>query len=156
MSIYQDVHPACACDDPKFRQQIQGLKDVTAAINEGVRMANTDTRKVSSFIEQATATKLVEVRLSALTRVEYMEVVEVPANISQAELDDLVNARYRQVDGGEFTSDPEYWERGACEAVETDMPNAAPSMMAFRTAHGLHIERADAAAQTVESSGPTP
>ena len=110
----------------------------------------------SNFIEQAPATKLVEVRLSALTRVEYMEVVEVPADITQAELDDLVNARYRQVDGGEFTSDPEYWERGTCEAVETDMPNAAPSMMAFRTAKGLHIERADAAAQTVESSGPTP
>lgn len=113
-------------------------------------------REVSNYIEQAPATKLVEVRLSALTRVEYMEVVEVPANITQAELDDLVNARYRQVDGGEFTSDPEYWERGTCEAVETDMPNTAPSMMAFRTAHGLHIERADAAAQTVESSGPTP
>lgn len=111
---------------------------------------------MSNYIEQAPATKLVEVRLSALTRVEYMEVVEVPANITQAELDDLVNARYRQVDGGEFTSDPEYWERGTCEAVETDMPNTAPSMMAFRTAHGLHIERADAAAQTVESSGPTP
>lgn len=45
MSIYQDEHPACACDDPKFRQQIQGLKDVTAAINEGVRMANTDTKQ---------------------------------------------------------------------------------------------------------------
>jgi hypothetical protein len=111
---------------------------------------------MSNYIEQAPATKLVEVRLSALTRVEYMEVVEVPANITQAELDDLVNARYRQVDGGEFTSDPEYWERGTCEAVETDMPNAAPSMMAFRTAHGLHIERAGAAAQTAESSGPTP
>ncbi|KLR57143.1 hypothetical protein [Diaphorobacter sp. J5-51] len=111
---------------------------------------------MSNYIEQAPATKLVEVRLSALTRVEYMEVVEVPANITQTELDDLVNARYRQVDGGEFTSDPEYWERGTCEAVVTDMPNAVPSMMAFRTAHGLHIERADAAAQTAESSGPTP
>ena len=118
--------------------------------------AHASDREVSNYIEQAPATKLVEVRLSALTRVEYMEVVEVPANITQAELDDLVNARYRQVDGGEFTSDPEYWERGTCEAVETDMPNTAPSMMAFRTAHGLHIERADAAAQTVESSGPTP
>lgn len=118
--------------------------------------AHASDREVSNYIEQAPATKLVEVRLSALTRVEYMEVVEVPANITQAELDDLVNARYHQVDGGEFTSDPEYWERGTCEAVETDMPNTAPSMMAFRTAHGLHIERADAAAQTVESSGPTP
>lgn len=112
---------------------------------------------VSKPIEQASsATKLVEVRLSALTRVEYMEVVEVPANITQAELDDLVNARYRQVDGGEFTSDPEYWERGTCEAVDSDMPDETPTMMAFRTEHGLHIERADAASQTVDCSGPTP
>ncbi|CAN7583263.1 hypothetical protein [Acidovorax delafieldii] len=85
-----------------------------------------------------------------------MEVVEVPANITQAELDDLVNTRYRQVDGGEFTSDPEYWERGTCEAVVTDMPKATPTMMAFRTEHGLHVERSDAADQTVDSSGPTP
>jgi|LNFM01.1.fsa_nt_gb hypothetical protein len=113
------------------------------------------TMKLKNYIEHSPATKLVEVRLSAITRVEYMEVVEVPANITQAELDDLVNARYRQVDGGEFTSDPEYWERGTCEAVLTDLPNAVPSMMAFRTAHGLHIERADAAAQTEESSGAT-
>jgi hypothetical protein len=113
--------------------------------------------KVSKSIEKAPpATKLVEVRLSALTRVEYMEVVEVPANITQAELDDLVSARYRQVDGGEFTSDPEYWERGTCEAVDSDMPDATPTMMAFRTEHGLHIERADAASQTVDCSGPTP
>lgn len=111
---------------------------------------------VSMPIEAPPATKLVEVRLSALTRVEYMEVVEVPANITQAELDDLVNARYRQVDGGEFTIDPEYWERGTCEAVDSDMPDATPTMMAFRTDHGLQIERADAASQTVDCSGPTP
>lgn len=111
---------------------------------------------MSSSNAQAPATKLVEVRLSALTRVEYMEVVEVPVNITQEELDDLVNTRYRQVDGGEFTSVPEYWERGTCEAVETDMPNAVPSMMAFRTAHGLHIERADAdaEAQTANQENP--
>ena len=102
---------------------------------------------MSSSNAQAPATKLVEVRLSAHTRVEYMEVVEVPVNITQAELDTLVNTRYRQVDGGEFTSDPEYWERGTCEAVVSDMPNATPSLMAFRTEHGLHIERADSAAQ---------
>lgn len=109
---------------------------------------------VAKLTEQvAPATKLVEVRLSALTRVEYMEVVEVPANITQAELDDLVNARYRQVDGGEFTSDPEYWERGTCEAIDSDMPDATPTMMAFRTEHGLHIERADAAAQHISGAG---
>ena len=105
---------------------------------------------------QAAATKLVEVRLSALTQVEYMEVVEVPANITQAEIDDLVNTRYRQVDGGDYTSDPEYWVRGACEVVDSEMPDATPTMMAFRTADGLHVERADSASQHRQSSSLTP
>ena len=94
--------------------------------------------------QQKPALKLIEVKLSALTRVEYTEIVEVPANITEDELNELVNERYRNVDGGEFTKDPEYWERGTCYAVDSDMPNAVPTMMAFRTEHGLHVERADA------------
>lgn len=102
--------------------------------------------------QQKYATKLVEVRLAALTRVEYMEVVEVPANITQDELNALVNERYQNVDGGDFTEDSGYWERGTCYAVDSDMPNATPSMMAFRTEHGLHVERADSDA--VERANP--
>lgn len=45
-SIKDDVHPACACDDPQFLRQIQGLKDVTAAINDGMEMEATDTMAV--------------------------------------------------------------------------------------------------------------
>lgn len=74
------------------------------------------------------STKLVEVRLSALTRVEYMEVVEVPADITPRQLNDLVNKRYEAVDGGEFVSDPDFWERGTCYAVDSDMPEATPSL----------------------------
>lgn len=105
---------------------------------------------------EPTATKLVEVHLSALTRVEYMEVIEVPADITQDELNALVNQRYRDVDGGEFTSDPEYWERGTCEAVVSDMPSASPTMMAFRTEHGLHIERADSTTQPADEQTASP
>lgn len=100
--------------------------------------------------QQKPGTKLVEVRLSALTRTEYTEVVEVPANITQDELNELVNERYRQVDGGDFATDPEFWERGTCYAVDSDMPGATPSMMAFRTEHGLHVERADADSQIAQ------
>lgn len=141
------VHPL-DCSTETFATEAAAWH--AAASIEGLSPSS-DTPK---SIKQATpATKLVEVRLSALTRVEYMEVVEVPADIAQEELDDLVNARYRQVDGGEFTSDPEYWERGTCEAVDSDMPDATPTMMAFRTEHGLHIERADAAAQHISGAG---
>ena len=147
-------------DYREHQRVLQSMKDMAAKQKTASIAAGSTAfshREVQGNVCQSTvATKLVEVRLSALTRVEYMEVVEVPANITQAELDHLVNTRYRQVDGGEFTSDPEYWERGTCEAVESDMPNAVPSMMVFRTEHGLHIERADAVTQTVDSSGPTP
>src|SRR5574337_1436308 len=42
------------------------------------------------------ATRLVEVRLGALVRREYVEVVEVPADITEDELAQLVDRRYRE------------------------------------------------------------
>ena len=67
-------------------------------------------------------TKLIEVRLSALTRVEYTEIVEVPVNITDDQLNELVNKRYETVGGDEFVSDPEYWERGTCYTADSDVP----------------------------------
>lgn len=93
--------------------------------------------------ENKPTTKIVEVRLAALTRVEYTERVEVPADITAEELQELVNSRYRTVDGGEYYDDPEYWERGTCYATDTDDASMAPTVKAFRTPYGLHIERAD-------------
>lgn len=62
----------------------------------------------------AAATKRVRVCLSALTRLEYSEVVTVPAETTEAELDDLVKAAYEEVDGSLFSEDVEYWEKGTC------------------------------------------
>lgn len=58
-------------------------------------------------------TKKVRVTLSALTRVEYSEVLEVPADMTDAELNALVDQRYDEVDAGLYCDDPEYWERGS-------------------------------------------
>lgn len=58
------------------------------------------------------ATKKVRIRLSALTRLEYSEVLEVPSTITDAELQDLVEDRYDTVDGGDYYPDPDYWRRG--------------------------------------------
>lgn len=60
--------------------------------------------------------KLMRIRLSGLVRMEYVELVEVPADTSEDELDELVNRRYSDVDGGQFTLDTDYWERGECTA----------------------------------------
>lgn len=88
---------------------------------------------------QNPTTKLVEVRLSALTRVEYMEVVEVPVDITADQLNELVNRRYDKVDGGEYVNDPEYWERGSCYAVDSDMPEAEPTLKVVIDADGLDV-----------------
>ncbi len=56
-------------------------------------------------------TRRVAIRLAALTRVEYYEVLEVPADLSDDELNNLVNLRYGTIDGSEFIDDPEFWER---------------------------------------------
>lgn len=85
------------------------------------------------------ATKLVEVRLSALTRVEYMEVVEVPVDMTASQINELVNRRYEKIDGGEYINDPEYWERGTCYTVDTDMPGVEPSLRAVIGADGLDV-----------------
>lgn len=57
-------------------------------------------------------TKKVRIVLGALTRVEYMEVLEVPADMTDDELDELVQKRYDDVDGGEYYDDPDFWEQG--------------------------------------------
>lgn len=103
-----------------------------------------------------TGTKLVEVRLSALTRQEHMEVIEVPVDITRQELNDLVNQRYMTVDGGQFSSDPDYWERSSCYAFDSEQTDAKASLSAFRTAEGLLVERAEAEMpETNNSETPT-
>lgn len=59
-------------------------------------------------------TKTIRITLSALTRVEYSEVLEIPAGLSDMEIDDLIDQRYDEVDGGLYQEDPQYWERGSC------------------------------------------
>lgn len=84
--------------------------------------------------------KLVEIRLAALTRVEYTEVIQVPANITADELNTIVNRRYETVSGDEFTPDPEFWERGTCYATDSDLPNAVATLVATRTDGMIDIE----------------
>lgn len=58
--------------------------------------------------------KRITITLAALTRCEYQETIEVPDDISDAALDNLVNQRYSDVDAGDFFDDPDYWEAGQC------------------------------------------
>lgn len=58
--------------------------------------------------------KLVRISLSALMRVTHDEVVAVPVDATEKDLDDLVEHRYAEVDGGDYISDSDYWSRGTC------------------------------------------
>ncbi len=82
------------------------------------------------------ATKLIELRLSAMTRIEYMEVVSVPSDITDDELNKLIDRRYDDVDMGLYSQDPDYLERSrSCYAIDSDMPNAKASLI-FRRENG--------------------
>lgn len=56
----------------------------------------------------------VRINLAAITRMEYSEEIEVPDDTTDAKLDDLLEERYDKVDGGEYTDDNDYWEKGYC------------------------------------------
>lgn len=63
-------------------------------------------------------TKTVRINLAALTRMEWSREIEVPANATQAQLDNLVDKYYNNIDGGEFWEDPDYWEKSLATAEE--------------------------------------
>jgi|GEM_PF-3557166 len=81
-------------------------------------------------------TKSVEIRLAAMTRVEYIEVLLVPADMSEAELSELVQQRYKEIDGGLYTNDPDYWEQGACYACKADEGSPSPTGSVSRNSDG--------------------
>jgi hypothetical protein len=54
------------------------------------------------------------VRLEALTCVTWSAVVEVPADFSEADLEDVVSGFAETVDSSEYEDDPTYWEEGEC------------------------------------------
>ena len=87
-------------------------------------------------------TKLVRVILAALVRMEYTEVVEVPESMTESELQELADQRYRDVDGGLYEMDPSIWQQGRCYVTTEGTENVEPQLVAWQTADGLHIERA--------------
>ncbi len=86
-------------------------------------------------------TKRIRIVLAAITRVEYSEVLEVPADLTTRDLERLVDERYSEVDGDAFTPDWDYWERGDCysERVSADDPTV-PTGRVIRDGGALVVE----------------
>ena len=74
----------------------------------------------------APGTRHVAITLSAYRLAEYREVIEVPDDITDDELDDLIEARYDAVDAVEYTIESNYWERRDNDLAEAG-PDEAPS-----------------------------
>jgi hypothetical protein len=68
-------------------------------------------------------TKKVRIYLAGLTRVEYSEILEVPAGMTTEQLNELVEQRYEDVDGGDYRDDPDSWDQGECH-FEKESPDA--------------------------------
>lgn len=78
------------------------------------------------------ATKPITITLSATTRLEYAETIEVPADATHAELDALVAQRYDQVDAGLYVADPDYWRRDRCSHAPAVAEDPLPRLRALR------------------------
>ncbi len=94
---------------------------------------------MSNDTNTSPATKLVTIELVAVTRVQYSEVIEVPADATHDQLDALVYSRYGDVDGGEYQDDPEYWEKGNCSFSNDDNAGFGASKRATVDASGKWI-----------------
>lgn len=73
--------------------------------------------KERSVIALSGKTKKVQIKLVAITRQEYCEEVDVPIEFDNSDLNDLANETYSVCDGGEFSEDQEYWEKGGCSVA---------------------------------------
>ncbi len=79
--------------------------------------------------------KLVRARLGALTRVEWTGLVLVPAHLTEADVNEIVEEQlYDAVDGGEYSGDPHYWEKGSCfaEPVRAGELPPGPPKIAYK------------------------
>lgn len=94
-------------------------------------------------------TKKVEITLTATASLQYVEVVEVPADITADELRCLVNDRYTTVGGDEFSLVPGSWDRGDCGAL--DAPGGAvASAKAIRVPGGLLTQAVEGPSSEVD------
>lgn len=95
-------------------------------------------------------TKKVEITLTATTCVQYVEVVEVPSDITADELQRLVNDRYQTIGGDEFSPVGDTWERGDCGALDAPA-GAEATVKAVRVRGGLLAQ--DIASARSDASG---
>ena len=85
--------------------------------------ADDDGDNVADSIDAFPLVMKVRIQLAALTRVEYSKEIDVPDDLTDADLDTVVQDAYiveiaacnkDEIDGGDYWEDPHYWEQGQC------------------------------------------
>ena len=92
-------------------------------MSESTKAQNIAEEFCEDFLEKSTKdepTVKVRVNLSALTRMEWSDVIEVPKSLlSQPYWEErLADHFYDEVDESEFTEDNEFWDKGSCYVEE--------------------------------------
>lgn len=85
-------------------------------------------------------TRLIALNFVAYTRCDYREVIEVPVDLTQEQLDEVLNARYQTVDGGDYVDDPHYWQRGEQTIEAPNEDDDSPKNRAVITDGKVKIE----------------
>lgn len=83
--------------------------------------------------------KQIVIQYSVLTRLEFAESLIVPKDMTDQELLEVSDQRYADLDGGSFTDDPDYWERGST-TINHDCAGMTPQAKLVRTAEGIKQE----------------
>lgn len=92
-------------------------------------------------------TKRIRIYLSAITRVRYSEVVEVPEGFTDEDIQEVIDACWDEVDSGEYIEDSSYWERDRCYAGP-EGSDVTPDLKFYRNEEGYlawsELDAADA------------
>ena len=88
------------------------------------------------MLKEPTLTKNVRIVLVARTLHEYEETLAVPADMSDAELDALLDQRYAVVDPSRYEADVEYWERSVSTRHEAAEASDTPTEVVTRGDNG--------------------
>lgn len=100
-------------------------------------------------LNEKPAVKKVEITLTATTCVQYTEVVEVPADITDEELNKVVNKLYDTVGADEYSTVGDSWERGSCGALAAT-PGADATLSAVRVGGSVDLQAIDIASNPTD------
>ena len=91
--------------------------------------------------------RVVRVTLSAMTRVEWSALVEVPDDMPVREINKLGDTFYEKIDGGEYYDDPEFWDDNPTQ-VDLDPEQGDASIL-------FHVDTAGVIHEPKELTGET-